>query len=260
MASAEGQAEPARQPCCPHGHRCLRFPWAQAAAFCGPVPVPLSSHTGGGWLPGPLTNSTVTPFWGCAGGRGLPSGADSGAGALHRCGVARGSLWHLPWLWVSVAVPTLCWGWFGDHPTADKAAPKPHSRLMDAASSRHHGVLFPALSSQEPGAEDVGAQHITWGGFCPSSQLGAPGGGAGAGCRSSLRRCTICFLSGCWEHRGCRGPAAGRGCDRWSVYHVSALLRMLVFACKRHFWTQLLPPPSLSSCFPPGPCPWVWMG
>lgn len=211
----------------------------------------------------PLRSSPTawSPRPGGAQGAGvLPSGAGSGAGALHRRGVARGSLRHLPWLRVSVAVPTLCRGWFGDHPTVVKAAPKPRSQLMDAASSGHHEVLFPALSSQEPGTEDVGAQHTIWGGFCPSSQLGAPGGGAGAGCRGSLRRCTICFLSGCWERRGCRSPAAGRGCDRWSVYHVSALLRMLVFACKRHFWAQLLPPPSLSSCFPPDPCPWIRMG
>lgn len=33
-----------------------------------------------------------------------------------------------------------------------------------------------------------------------------------------------------------------------------------MFACKRHFWAQLLPPPSLSSCFPPDPHPWVQMG
>lgn len=39
----------------------------------------------------------------------------------------------------------------------------------------HHGTLFTTLSYQEPGMAGGGARHIAQDGFCPGSQLGAPG-------------------------------------------------------------------------------------
>lgn len=76
-----------------------------------------------------------------------------------------------------------------------------------------------------------------------------------AGCRGSRWRCAICFSSGCWERRSCRGPAAGLGCDRWSVYQVSALLRMLVFACEKTFLGLAAPSILPLLLLPPGSSP-----
>ncbi|XP_075622556.1 uncharacterized protein LOC142603842 [Balearica regulorum gibbericeps] len=179
----------------------------------------------------------------------LPSGASSRAEALQRHRVAGGSLQHLRWLWVPVAVPTLGRGsglarsrLYGDNPTPTKAAPKAWS------TTGLFSPLFPTKNwgqqTGEPGAlHRVSAPVPSW--------VHQAEGGAGAGCRGSHQRCAICFSSGCWECRGCRGPAAGHSCDRWSVYHVSALLRMLAFSCERRYLGSAAP--SVLSLSPPSP-------
>ncbi|XP_042646422.1 uncharacterized protein LOC122153260 [Tyto alba] len=244
---------PARCQC---RHRCVPSPWAQAAARCrqtcpcSPLPSPTKqcrtsllehgsplargAHGAGAHCPaGPAVGQRLCKGVGWEEG---PCGTSPGSG----------SLWLFPHLAGAQGWPGR--GWYGDNPTPAKAAPKPRSRLMDAANLGHHrALLFPTKTwGQRRGEPSTLHRAVS----APVPSWVHPAGGAGAGCRGSRRRCTICFSSGGWERRSCRGPAAERGCDRWSVYHVSALLRMLVFACERHFWAWLLPPSSFSSCSP----------
>lgn len=97
-----------------------------------------------------------------------------------------GSLWLFPHLAGAQDWPGH--GWCGDNPVPTKAAPRPRSRLVDAASLEHRGALVPHSSLPRTGSSRWESTVSQWGGFCPGSQLGACSRRDGAGCRGSRRR------------------------------------------------------------------------